>query len=243
MFHAPVKRIVPGAPGAVLFVHGILSTPRYYDDFLPSVPEGWSVSNVLLPGHGGTVQAFGRSSMAAWQAHVDAELEELCSTHERVYVVAHSLGTLLTLESRACREGRIAEMLLLAVPIRIRVKPGAFVHNLLKGVGLAEQDGSLRTYYGTDQDWRVWRYVRWIPRYLELFARAAQVRRKVSAVRVPARVFLSGKDELVSPRVAQDLALCPAMQVQVLPDSSHHAYGDADKALLQAELRAMCQGE
>ena len=35
MFHAPVKRIIPGAPGAVLFVHGILSTPRYYDDFLP----------------------------------------------------------------------------------------------------------------------------------------------------------------------------------------------------------------
>ena len=61
--HKPFKCIVPGAENAVLFVHGIVSTPRMFDDFVALVPQTWSVHNLLLPGHGGTVQDFGRLSM------------------------------------------------------------------------------------------------------------------------------------------------------------------------------------
>ena len=39
MYHAPYERIVPGAKKAVLFVHGILSTPRFFDDYVAALPE------------------------------------------------------------------------------------------------------------------------------------------------------------------------------------------------------------
>lgn len=58
MEHREYVRIVPGAKTAVLFMHGIVGTPNHFRDLLPLVdlvPDDWSVYNVLLPGHGGTV--------------------------------------------------------------------------------------------------------------------------------------------------------------------------------------------
>lgn len=237
--HSPYKRIVPGAESAVLFVHGIVSTPRFFDDFVPLVPDDWSVHSLLLPGHGGSVTDFGRHSAKAWTAHVRASLDELRASHKRVYIVAHSLGTLLMIRQAVQDDARIAGMLLLCVPLRIWVKPSAMVKNALKGVGLRkEQD--LHTYYGTAQDWRVWRYVRWIPRYLELFQESAAARREAAQVRVPCIVYMAQQDELVSLRGGEILRANPAMDVRMLPASHHHDFPPQDKAVLLAAFREMC---
>lgn len=238
--HTPLKRIVPGAQCAVLFVHGIVSTPRFFDDFAALIPADWSVHSVLLPGHGGTVKDFGRHSAKEWAAHVRHALDELRQTHERVYIVAHSLGTLLTIRAAAADSARIAGMLLLCVPLRIWAKPSALVRNALKGVGLAEKTAALHTYYGVEQDWRVWRYVRWIPRYLELFAESAAARKEISRLNVPARVYMAAKDELVSLRGERLMADHPAITLARLPDSQHHEFAPADKAALLDALRDMC---
>ena len=37
--HQPFKRIVPGAESAVLFVHGINATPRFFDEYVAALPE------------------------------------------------------------------------------------------------------------------------------------------------------------------------------------------------------------
>ena len=240
MLHAPVKRIVSDAKGAVLFVHGIVSTPRFFDDFVAAVPPDWSVHSLLLPGHGGTVTDFGRSSLKAWTAHVRAAIAELRQRHERVYIVAHSLGTLLSL-CEVVRDDRcIAGLLLLCVPLRIRVKPSALLHNALKGLGLADKGPELASYYGTSQDWRVWRYLRWIPRYLELFAVSAAARKAVKSLSVPGRVFMAGRDELVSLRSMREMEHLPAVTCAVLPDSMHHDFAPKDKAALLTAMADMC---
>ena len=153
--HSELKRIVPGAENAVLFIHGIVSTPRFFDDFAAMVPPAWSVHSLLLPGHGGTVKDFGQHPAKEWIAHVRQAIADLRAGHQRVYIVAHSLGTLLSIRE-AVRDGhKIAGMLLLCVPLRIWSKPSAMLHNTLKGVGLAERTAALHSYYGTEQDWRV----------------------------------------------------------------------------------------
>ena len=241
MLHAPVKRIVPDAKGAVLFIHGIVSTPRFFDDFVAAVPPDWSVHSLLLPGHGGTVTDFGRSSLKEWKAHVRAALEELRRSHARVYVVAHSLGTLLSI-CEAVRDDRgIAGLLLLCVPLRIMPKPSALIGNTLKGLGLTEKGPELASYYGTAQDWRVWRYLRWIPRYLELFAVSAEARKAVKSLTVPARVFMAGRDELVSLRSMRDMAGLPGVTCDVLPDSMHHDFAPQDKTVLLNAMAELCQ--
>lgn len=241
--HEPYKRIVPGAENAVLFVHGIVSTPRFFDEYLEAVPPDWSVHSLLLPGHGGTVRDFGRHSAKEWTAHVRACLEELRAAHRRVYIVGHSLGTLLAIREAVRNDDRIAGMLLLCVPLRIWPKPSALIHNALKGVGLAENNAGLHTYYGIEQDWRVWRYIGWIPRYLELFRESAGARREVHRLKVPALVYMAEKDELVSLRGEKDMRSNPAITLRRMSGSMHHAFATEDKAMLLAALRDMCQFE
>ena len=239
--HAPMKHIVPGAQKAVLFVHGIVSTPRFFDEYIPALPADCSAYSILLPGHGGTVKDFGRHSAKEWENHVRAAIDELRESHDQVYIVAHSLGTLLAIRAAVADSTRIAGLLLLCVPLRIWAKPSALLHNTLKGVGLAENNAELRTYYGVDQDWRVWRYIRWIPRYLELFAQSRAARREVSGLTVPTLVCMAQKDELVSLRSVKEMADNPAIEVRLMPGSRHHEFAPQDKAALLDALRGMLQ--
>lgn len=241
MTHAPFERIIPGASTAVLFVHGILSTPRFWDAFVAATPGNVSVRSLLLPGHGGSVLDFGRVPRGTWRRHVREALDALRATHERVFIVGHSLGTMLAIREAVGNAEKIAGLFLIALPLRIRVKPGAMLHNMLKGVGLAESPETLAQYYGTAQDWRVWRYITWIPRYLELFAECAAARKSLSALRVPTRAFMAAQDELVSPRSCRLLTGHEAVRMTMLPGSSHHEFGDLDRATLLAEYQTMLE--
>ncbi len=238
--HRPYRRIIPGAKTAVLMIHGLLSTPRFFDDFVAATPEGISVCSMLLPGHGGSVPDFGRVRWGAWRAAVAQALAELTATHERVYILAHSLGTLLAINAPGA--DRAAGMLLIAVPLRLHIRLSAMAGNILKGVGLGEDPATLATYYGTAQDARVWRYVTWLPRYAELFAEMAAARRALPTQTVPAGVFMCGRDELVSRRSCDLLAGCPCVRLTMLAESAHHAFVPEEKEQLLAAYQQMTTG-
>ena len=77
MDHREFKRIVPEARSAVLFLHGIVSTPRHFDPLLTLVPEDVSVWALLLDGHGKEVPDFGRTSMKKWETQVQKAILEI----------------------------------------------------------------------------------------------------------------------------------------------------------------------
>ena len=237
--HQTRRRMVPGARGAVLFIHGIVGTPRFWDDYVAAVPQGWSVVNLLLPGHGGTVSDFGRVRKGEWLAAVETELDALLAAHERVYVVGHSMGTLLAILAACKRPGRIAGMVLLAVPLRIFARPQALIGNVLKGVGLGEKRETLQTYYGTAQDWRVWRYIPWIPRYLELFTLSRQARKALPGVATPVAGYMCARDEMIARRSCRLLAEARCVTLTMLPGSMHHKLAPEDQALLMDALRCL----
>lgn len=237
--HSELKRIIPGAKNAVLFVHGINATPRFFDEYVAVLPADFSVHNILLPGHGGTVKDFGRHSAKEWEAHVHASLEELRGQHEQVYIVAHSLGTLLAIREAVLDSTRIAGMLLLCVPLRIWSKPSAWVSTILKGLFPGRNAAELRTCYGIETDWHIWRYIGWIPRFRELFALSADARKQVSRLTVPTHAFMAGRDEQVSLRSERFLSGNPVILLHRMPESHHHAFTPEDKATLLATLRAM----
>ena len=117
MNHAPFFREGTG-PNAVLLIHGIAGSPAHFRDLVPVIPEGFSVYNILLDGHSGTVDNLGRSSMAKWKAQVTATLHTLFDRHEKVVIVAHSMGTLFAIQAATRHPDRISRLFLLAVPTR-----------------------------------------------------------------------------------------------------------------------------
>ncbi len=232
--HRPVERIVPGARDAVLFIHGFLGTPRFWQPFLDALPEDVSFLALLLPGHGGKVPEFGHVPRGAWRSAADQAIRELSARHERVYIVAHSLGTLLAVSSVVRDPGRVKGMLLIAVPLHLRISPRTLLSNIRKGLGLGESGAALSSYYGTDPDWRVWRYLSWLPRYLEFFSESAAARRALPQLRIPSQAFMFRRDELVSPRSIAPLKNSPSLRVTVLPDSGHHAFTEDERSRMLA---------
>ena len=247
MAHQEIIRTVPGSKYAVLMLHGILGTPDHFQELVPLVPEDWSLHVLRLPGHGGRVEDFSRSSMAQWKAHVFSRLEALLASHDRVLIAAHSMGTLFAIQSSLRYPGRIPALFLLGSPLRVFVAPKSAVDAVAMSVfGYVNSNDrsamDMRRGCSVEADWRVWKYLFWIPRFLELFREIWDTRKLLPKVTVPTQVFQSKKDELVHPSSYKDFLGYEAITVTMLPDSGHFGYGERDMALLKAQFEEMIAG-
>lgn len=246
--HKPCIRIVPGAKTAVLFVHGIVGTPNHFRDLMPLeelVPEDWSVHNLLLPGHGGTAEDFGKSSMAQWKNHVKTAFLELVGTHEQVLVCAHSMGTLFAIQLALDFPEKIPGLFLLAVPMRPWLRWFGIKNVLRVGFDMVRPDQPMEVATqmacGIQTTKLVWKYIPWIPRYLELFREIYQTEKALAGLRVPCTTFQSHRDELVSNRSRRVLERFPQIEILDLYDSSHFYYTDSDRDAVVCAFKNLCE--
>lgn len=240
MDHREFKRIVPEARSAVLFLHGIVSTPRHFDPLLTLVPEEVSVWALLLDGHGKEVPDFGRTSMKKWEAQVQKAVDELSRSHERLYLVAHSMGTLFSI-CHAVKNGKIAGLFLLASPLKVFVRPRMFYATFLLYFDRIRADDEITQAMQKDLSVRIsgnpFLYIGWIPRFLELFGMIRRTRKELRKLQVPTLFYQSAKDELVSNASVKYLKTNPHITVHTLENSTHSYYEPKDAAFLLEEFK------
>lgn len=238
--HKEYIRIVPGSDTAVLMIHGIIGTPRQFDFLLPTVPESMSLWNMLLDGHGGTTRDFSRSSMAKWLSQVDSAIDELSKTHSRLIIVGHSMGTLLALNTALRHPEKPSALFLLASPLKMKYTPTAIATSLHIVFGNPAKDSpkhiSARHCCGIGLSKNPLHYLGWIPRYLELFALAREMRPQTGALKVPCKIYQSARDELVSMRSLKYLKDRENIELHILPKSMHYHYSEDEKIFLREEL-------
>ena len=240
MKFTPYFRQVPGAKSAALFVHGILGTPAHFKDLLPVVPEDWSIYNILLDGHGRSPADFAHSSMKKWKAQVSAQVEEILQTHEEILIVAHSMGTFFAIDEAIKQPDRIKALFLLAVPLKPRVLPSTAINSLRVAFGRIKPGSPAEAMYndaGVELTPYLWKYISWIPRFLELFMEVRRTISKLPLLSVPAKAFQSYTDELVGRKSIRLLTGFDAIQLTVLKESGHFCYSTADTQLLQTQLK------
>ena len=174
MEHKEYIRICDHSNTAVLFIHGIVGTPNHFKKFISLIPDSVSVYNMLLDGHGKTVKDFSKTSIKKWEDQVASAVEQLLATHDQIYVVAHSLGTLLAIE-QAVKNKAITKLFLLAVPLKLAIKPKMLSNSLKVYFNRIRPEDSwalaAKVCYGIGQDRNPFHYFGWIPRFLELFSK------------------------------------------------------------------------
>lgn len=242
--HKPYERKVPGGKTALLCLHGILGSPEHFRAFLPYVPESVSVFALLLDGHGGRTQDFSKSSMEKWKAQVHEKLASLSGEYSRIYILGHSMGTLLALD--ACMSyPKVSGLFLLAVPLRIAVRPAAVFYSLKAYLGLSKDGDPLSSAYEAAHSVTLSKnpflYIGWLPRYLELFQISRKVRSQMSSVSVPCVIFQSEKDELVSARSARHIPAQENFSSSVLPSARHFVYTPENMDTLGAALHSFLE--
>lgn len=240
MDHSAYDRMVENSSTAVLMIHGIAGTPAHFRQLIPVIPQDWSARSILLRGHGGKVTDLGRASMKQWKQQVEQQLDELLQRHERVFLIAHSMGTLFALRAAVERPEKIAGLFLLAVPTRPHPRISTMLTSLRVALGNVKTTDQraieMRDNTSIHLERNLLKYLTWIPRFLELFAEIARVKRLLPRLTVRCHTFQSKVDELVSIRSCKDLELHPYIHNTVLYESGHFAYRKGDVQLLQRSL-------
>lgn len=226
---------------AVLMIHGILGTPRHFDRFLPLIPKEWSVYNILLDGHGKTVSDFAATSMEKWKAQVDEIAEKLCSRYKKLIIMGHSMGTLLAIRIAVKHSDKIKAMILLAVPMKVFVKPLKNLGSVKLALGMENKNSELmeavQSTHGTAPDKRVWKYLGYIPRFLELFGLIRETRKILPELKTISYVFQSKEDELVAYSSKKYLTNNEYIEYDELEKSRHYFYNDADMVRLMTRIK------
>ena len=75
---------------------------------------------------------------------------------------------------------------------------------------------------------KLWEYIGWIPRYLELFREVKSGRINIQKVEVPCFIFQSKKDELVSFKSVKFIPEKENIRLTVLKNSAHFIYDKED---------------
>ena len=224
---------------AILFVHGILGTPEHFKRFIKLIPNDWTVRNLTLKGHCGTAKDFSAASMAVWKLQVSEALCELRSMGKKIYIVAHSMGTLFALQEAG--EASVEALFLLDVPLKVRitarlVKTCWQVFRNKTGAG-ERWVMAAKKAYSIAPDNNIFHYIGWIPRYAELFSEIRKTRKKIKKLQTPCYVYLSAKDEMVSPKTAVLLKDKTNAIVKMLRESGHFYYESRDEKMLLKDFQ------
>ena len=234
--HREYKRIVGGSDRAVLFIHGIVGTPNHFKNFLPLIPENFSVHNILLDGHGKGVKDFSKTSMKKWEAQIHTAVNALAEKHNEVFIVGHSLGSLLALE-QAIKNPKVSKLFLLAVPLRLFIKPRMLINTLRIYFNKTEPEDAVltaaRNCYGIANDRNPFHYLGWIPRYLELFSKIRRTRKEIELIKIPCEAYQSARDEMVSKKAKDILLRNPNISVMELENAGHYYYPENEFALIK----------
>lgn len=247
MAHEEFSRIVPGAKRAVLFIHGIVGTPDHFRDLIPLealVPGDWSVYNVLLDGHGKGTDEFAATSMKKWKAQVWDVFNSLAESHDEVVIAAHSMGTLFAIQLGLEYPEKIPLLFLLAVPMRPGLRLFGIGNMLRLVFGRIREDrpreAATARECGVATTRRLWKYLKWIPRYLELFAEIYRTEQILDQLKVPCVAYHSRKDELVANSARRVLEKSGVVDIVDLPESSHFYYAPADSDTVRKGFLTWC---
>ena len=108
---------------ALVMVHGFGSSPAVFTKMAARLgDEGFTCRAVRLPGFGETVEASANSTWEDWAAHVERECEALRATHDRVWLVGHSLGGALSYRLALERTNLVDGVVLIAPLVDVRSK-------------------------------------------------------------------------------------------------------------------------
>lgn len=239
--HKEYKRVADNHKTVCLMVHGIVGTPRFFDNIIPLLPPNWSIYNILLDGHGKAVSDFCHTSMKKWKEQVKYTLKSLAEEYEEIIIFAHSMGTLLCMEAAEGYRHKVKRMVLFAVPLCPCVKMQGICISLKvifeKVNRNSEIELTAQEQYSVAPDWKIWHYVGFAPRYIELLSLCRKMRQKVEHLMIPATVFMSGKDETVSEKSWEYLLKNPHFTSHCLDNSCHNWFDKRDFEYVAKEIK------
>ena len=244
--HEEYIREVPGSRTAVVFIHGILSTPLFFEKLVERVPEDFSVYNILLDGHGGIVKDFSETSMKIWKHQAKTLVKYLEKRYDSIILVGHSMGTLFSIQNAVRYPEKIKALFLLCSPLKVRVHPRSAKYSLRiifeRPTADDPVEDSARRWYSVKPDKKLWRYVHWVPKFTCLLSEIRKTRKMLHTLSVPTLAFHADKDSLVSKKSVKFFHTNEQVTITHLHTSYHQYFTEEDYSLILSSFTDLIDG-
>lgn len=242
--HSPYILERPGTTKAVMMIHGICSTPRHFDWLLQAFDDSWSIYNILLDGHGGSVEDFANSSMKRWKEQTRQMLDEICGRYETVLLVGHSMGTLLHIYNMP-EHPQVKGALLLNVPMMPWVKARMLPMSVRLSRGRARRsnphEAAMEKDVGIHLTNKLWKYAGWAPRFVELLQLCSYCCFHARNIQVPCFAYFGKRDELVAVESARFFRRNPLVTTRIFTTGGHFWFSPEDRKDILQDLQNLLQ--
>lgn len=215
---------------AMLLLHGFSSSPAVYRQFLPSLTWYDAVVCPVLPGHGQSIEAFGKIHAQQWVDCAEQTCRALVAEYEAVDLLGLSLGGLLACHLSSRFAVNHAYLLAPALAIRSNLNRLLRLARLAYGLGFQQirnRAGNLHTRAHQELAYRKLP----IATVIELLCLIRDF--KFIEPNCPIDLFLGEHDEVVdSDKVAAWFATNPNARIHWLAHSAHVLPLDGDMAAI-----------
>lgn len=192
-------------PG-VLLIHGFTSHRSSLEALIPELEQrGIEWHYPILAGHGTSPKDLEDKRWPDWQEDIEQAYSYLRQTHERVVIVALSMGALLGLEVAAQHPDHVTGLVLISPCLRFKAKMSQFtpiVSRLLKKFPNPSPAKFSHLKYARHD-----RGYSWFPTdtFRSFWERTHQMRPIIEAVQCPVRIIHSRRDLVADPRGAEEI--------------------------------------
>ena len=231
----------PQPKGLVIFIHGLMGSPRQFTSLAHNIYEsGYSVAALLLPGHGSTASDFSKGTEEAWLAHVLNQVENFSKQYANIWLVGHSMGCLLALQVAAKHPMRIRGLFLIACPFKLKILSLQLINVRFQQL-FSNKDAPLKSAYREGRGVPLSPVLLWhsIKPAMELRRLAAATRELLPRIVPAVCAVYNQKDEVVSLKSASAFQSLPAATFfcqMTLPQSYHAYFPESDKQIITREL-------
>lgn len=223
----------------VALIHGIFASPAQYEDLIEKLASlDYSVYAVSLYPHSSNTKEYLKLNKESWIQQVNETLDLLLRKYENVYIIAHSLGGLLSIEYKNIN--RIKKLVLWAPALRPRmtfqqIRVGMI--NMEKPnndeyLEFCRNKGSIKPNNFVEKAYL-------LKPTLHLFYNIRQAKKKLKDVQIPTLVIVSKKDESVrfsTGKLTKECMNCEEFRLLELEHSYHNAFSEDEKELAHTQI-------
>lgn len=245
-----LERITDDKHVLVIFLHGIIELPGFFQFIIDGLDPNISYVAPTLAGHGLPSKQFGKSNMKMWQKQAEDLYEKHEGEYEKIVFVGHSLGTLLSIEEAIRHKDKIPFITLLNCPLKIWIKPSNLKTYINVGFKKKDdiRDETIRhasEICGVQLSQNPFSYVYWARPFLSLLRGIRKTRKKMRNLSTKSFAFYATDDELVSKKTLRILRKYNCVETVEMSGSSHYLYSEEGKnmiiSLLNDNLRKISE--
>lgn len=227
-----------GKDKALLFIHGFTASPSevYPTAKVLHDKAGYTVSGVLLPGHGSNPKYLNRTGWQDWVESVEEEIKILLDNYNDVFVAGLSMGALLALHA-ACKMGGLKGAVSINAPIYNNFPMLTASAPVMKYIKPYFPKSGKAKHKELEMQGRFAYEVIPVRAFRSMLQLRDHVVQEVENMEIPLLIMQSLKDESVNPRSGQFLvSKVPRATLVELPDSEHVATMGKEKEIIADKI-------